>query len=73
MVPKNLSKKWRIYREYCFSETGGSYLRRIYVPVKKWMYYGYSIGSFREIEGEKVKLLFSQITEFTEQWVADLI
>ena len=35
---------------------GAPILGVIYVPDKKWMYYGYSAGSFREIEGKEVKL-----------------
>ena len=37
-------------------KNGKPILGVIFVPVKGWLYYGSSIGSFREIDGKKVKL-----------------
>ena len=49
-------------------ENGIPILGVIYVPVKKWMYFGSSAGSFREVGGSREKLPLNIKKEVFTAW-----
>ena len=54
-------------------KNGKPILGVIFVPVKGWLYYGSSNGSFREIDEKKVKLPFENKSINFKVVEADLI